>query len=267
MASLREGLGLEGGGVVSLVGAGGKTSLMFGLARELAGRGEPVLTTTTTKIMVPTLDQSPHLILSGSSDEIVGRAREILRDASHISAASGLIPAQDKLAGLAPEVIDQLWKARVCRWILVEADGAAKRPLKAPAAHEPVIPSCSRAVIGVIGLDVVGRPLGETWVLRPELYAGITHLVLGDQVTEGSIASLIVHPEGLMKGCPPHAERIVFLNKANDAGRLRSGRRIMGLLRTSPYTGLKRVVIGKVLYDPPVLESFELGTKPHWSGL
>ncbi|MCK7504559.1 MAG: hypothetical protein MZV70_11045 [Desulfobacterales bacterium] len=44
---------LHGGGVVSLVGAGGKTSLMYRLARELAGTGQAVLTTTTTRIYPP----------------------------------------------------------------------------------------------------------------------------------------------------------------------------------------------------------------------
>ena len=50
MTSLRHSLNLNGGGVISIVGAGGKTALMFRMARELAGGGDRVLTTTTTKI-------------------------------------------------------------------------------------------------------------------------------------------------------------------------------------------------------------------------
>ena len=57
MTSLGQALMLGDGGVISLVGAGGKTSLMFKLAHELSKTGEPVLTTTTTKIFEPGPDQ------------------------------------------------------------------------------------------------------------------------------------------------------------------------------------------------------------------
>ena len=52
------------GGVISLVGAGGKTTLMFRLARELADTGERVLTTTTTRILRPTKEQSASVVVS-----------------------------------------------------------------------------------------------------------------------------------------------------------------------------------------------------------
>ncbi|MGD8444111.1 MAG: hypothetical protein PVI94_11495, partial [Desulfobacterales bacterium] len=78
MVSLREGLMLEGGGVVSLVGGGGKTTLMFKLARELSMTGESVLTTTTTKIFEPSLDQAGGVILSDSVTNILDRAGEML---------------------------------------------------------------------------------------------------------------------------------------------------------------------------------------------
>ena len=58
MTSLRQALLLGEGGVISLVGAGGKTSLMFRLAHELSLTGDSVLTTTTTKIYVPEPVQS-----------------------------------------------------------------------------------------------------------------------------------------------------------------------------------------------------------------
>ena len=67
MVSLRDALMLGEGGVISLVGAGGKTSLMFRLAHELEKAGERVLTTTTTKIYEPSADQSAGLIVSTST--------------------------------------------------------------------------------------------------------------------------------------------------------------------------------------------------------
>ncbi|MGE5258702.1 MAG: hypothetical protein ACM3KE_18665, partial [Hyphomicrobiales bacterium] len=97
---LRDALLLENGGVVSLVGAGGKTSLMFRLARELSRSGEKVLTTTTTRIFAPTAEQSAACVLAGTADEIVKRAAPLLDKFRHVTAGGGLISGQGKISGL-----------------------------------------------------------------------------------------------------------------------------------------------------------------------
>ena len=74
MPSLIEALKPLERGVVSLVGAGGKSSLMYKLARELSDAGKSVLTTTTTKIFVPSKAQCEHVVLSDSSMEIIQKA-------------------------------------------------------------------------------------------------------------------------------------------------------------------------------------------------
>jgi probable selenium-dependent hydroxylase accessory protein YqeC len=51
--------------MISLVGAGGKTSLMFALAKDLQHRKKKVITTTTTKIFQPGPEESPKVILGG----------------------------------------------------------------------------------------------------------------------------------------------------------------------------------------------------------
>ena len=69
---------LADGGVVSLVGAGGKTSLMFRLARELTKAGGTVLTTTTTKIFEPTPDQAARVILAESASGLLTQAQAFM---------------------------------------------------------------------------------------------------------------------------------------------------------------------------------------------
>ncbi|MCP4695036.1 MAG: putative selenium-dependent hydroxylase accessory protein YqeC [Desulfobacterales bacterium] len=211
MTTIRDALKLEGGGVVGIVGAGGKTSLMFRLAHELSRDGETVLTTTTTRILAPTKEQSPAVILSTSPEDLLEKAKSRLKQTPHLTAAAKKIHDQrNKLMGFPPEIIDALMASGVFKWILVEADGAARKPLKAPAPHEPVIPRCAAWLVGVIGLNSVGKPLSEEWVFRPGLYAGITGLNLGEPVTEASIAASLVHDQGIMKGCPAGAARIAF---------------------------------------------------------
>ena len=172
MTSLRQALMLEGQGVVSQVGAGGKTSLMFKLAHEIAETGEPVLTTTTTKILVPEPKQSSCLIVSDSVETIVNQASDFHKNRKlHVTAATSQLPGENKLIGLTPETIDVLSEKKIFRWILVEADGAAGRPLKVPANHEPVIPQSTKLVIGLVGLSGVGKHLTADWVHRLERFS------------------------------------------------------------------------------------------------
>jgi len=253
--SLREALGLEGGGIVSLVGAGGKTSLMFRIARELTGAGDSVLTTTTTKIMWPAQTESKHVILADSIEEVLSRARKLLMETRHISAVSHQIPPHpEKVKGFPPQAINALWKTGMFRWILVEADGANRRPLKAPARHEPVIPDCSGWVIGLMGLIGVGKALDEKWVFRPELFAKLTGLKVGEPVTEEAAAVSLKRKDGIMKGTPHKAYKVIFLNMADQPGALKTGRRIAKLLEQEKETRFSRIVIGKALHDEPVSE-------------
>jgi probable selenium-dependent hydroxylase accessory protein YqeC len=250
-----EGLALNRRGVVSFSGAGGKTSLMFRLARELSKVGGPVLTTTTTKIWMPTLDQSPGVIFSVSSKELLSKARDIFQVHRHFSAGAGQVSSNKKVLGFSPDFVDELWYSGMFRWILVEADGADGRSIKVPGPDEPVIPACSNMVIGVVGLDAIGKPLDNRSVFRPRLFSTITGLVMGEPLTESVTAAAILHKEGIMKGAPTHADRLLFLNKADQPGALESARRISTyLFKRAEKIGLKRVIIGHAEHEPPVVE-------------
>ena len=83
---------------------------------------------------------------------------------------------------------------------LIEADGARRLPLKAPATHEPVIPEGASLVVAVAGIDGAGRPVSE--VHRPELYARLVDKPLDAAVTPEDIAFVLCHLEGQKKGVP-----------------------------------------------------------------
>jgi len=258
MASLREGLMLERGGVVSLVGAGGKTSLMFNLARELSMADESVLTTTTTKIFEPSRNQSPCVILSGSFKDILGQSEKLLPIHRHLTAAAGKRPYPGKLVGFRPEIIKEFWDSGLFRWIIVEADGAAGRPIKVPAAHEPVIPSCTKRLVGIAGLNGVGQPLTDRLVFRHKRFAELTGIDPGADISEAAVADVFGHEEGIFKGAAAEVVRIAFLNQADVEKNLTAGRRIARILSKKKNTGLKRVVIGQAMLEPPVLEIYDL---------
>jgi probable selenium-dependent hydroxylase accessory protein YqeC len=258
MTELRNALMLGDGGVVSLVGAGGKTSLMFRLARELSRAGDSVLTTTTTKIRFPTPEQSNRVIVSASTERVIREAGRILETDRHVTAAADRIPDQRKLTGFAPELIQVIWQSGLFRWIVVEADGAAGRPLKYPAPHEPVVAGCTTHAVAVAGLAAVGRPLTEQWVFRPREYGQATGLAPGDLVTEASVAKAITHASGLFKGSPVQARRFVFLNLVHVRDGAAVGYRVVAALKGMKASGLERVVLGMPLERKAVLTSYNL---------
>jgi probable selenium-dependent hydroxylase accessory protein YqeC len=52
----------------------------------------------------------------------------------------------------------------------IEADGSRGHPLKAHAAHEPLIPKQAERILYVVGADGIGKKVIEA-AHRPELYA------------------------------------------------------------------------------------------------
>ena len=238
------------------MGAGGKTSLMFRLAHELSRQGGPVLSTTTTKIYMPNRKQSPIVMISESARTLAMEAGRILKRTPHISAGTRLIHFQNKLKGFPPESIDAICQSGVFRWIIVEADGAAGKSLKAPASHEPVIPECTKWGVGVVGLEAIGKPLTERWVFRPRLVSKITGLAQGASITESTIADTFMHANGIMKGFPVQTKRFVFLNQADTEERLAAGRRIAKMIMSQTAAGLAGVLIGQTLHEPFVKEYY-----------
>ncbi len=247
-------------GVISLVGAGGKTTLMFRLAGEFARAGETVLTTTTTKIFFPLPRQSRHVIISENLTEIVEQAHALLHQSHHVTAASGYLPdyhkknGARKLVGFQPAMIQRLWETGLFRHILVEADGAAQRPLKAPASHEPVFPPQTQKVLALVGLKAVGKPLNEKWVFRPEIYSQLSGLPTcsycpGTPVTPESVVTVLLHPKGILQGCPADIPCDLFLNQADDKHACDAGRKIVSLLSKRNNNRFDQVWIGSLKFQ------------------
>ena len=257
MTLLRDALKLSGGGIISLVGAGGKTCLMGALADELSLAGHSVLITTTTRIARPDDDKAQALFVEENLQRLICRCRGAVKTHPIVTAVAGYHKTTDKLAGYPPEAIEAVWKSGLFKWIVVEADGAARKPIKAPAAHEPVIPPGSRWVIGLIGLLGIGKPFTDQWVFRPEHFQRITGLREGDTVSASAIASILSDPRGILKGALAEARKMAFLNQADAAEQISDARRVVSYLEADPL-GLERVVIGRLKPVPQVIDCIDL---------
>lgn len=237
--------------VVALVGGGGKSTLMFCLAEELRAADQRVVTTMTTKIFVSQMDRAPvRLILEGEG-ALLAQLPGALADHGHVLIAGGTIVEQDKVQGVSTRLLDRVAAHPAVDVLLVEADGARRLPFKAPAAHEPVIPSSTTVMVPMVGMDVLGQLLGDAHVHRPHLVAALTGAALGDLVTPEMIAAVLGHRGGGAKGLPSGARLVPFLNKVTDACLL-AARQIARLLLTQPH--VDSVIIGSAADSDPVRE-------------
>lgn len=221
-----EALGLEGKGIISFVGAGGKTSLCFRLGHELAAQGKLVLVTTTTKMMEPSKNQAQVRIFSKDLRQVVREAVWLKGKGRVVFAAHSFSHEEGKVLGFEPEAFHSILEDGPFDWILIEADGSRGLPIKAPNEREPVVPEGSGWVVGVIGLDSIGKPLGPQWAFRWELLGQVAGVYPGRPITEESIGNLALHPKGLFKGCPGEAKRTLFLNKVDIEGAFEGAMRV-----------------------------------------
>ena len=226
-------LQLKTRGVISLIGAGGKTSLMFRLAKEVAGSGKTVLTTTTTKIFMPDPDQSPVTIIEAIVDELIKKLKSYLNHYHHFSAGRERDAATGKLNGFSLDTINDLWQANLFDWIIVEADGAKRKSLKATGSHEPVVPRATSHLILVTGLDAVGKSLDDKHVHRAGVFSDNTGLGLGKPIDEHAIATSIGIEVKKATALRQPTFNTIFLNKADTPDKIASGRKIAGLLQTN----------------------------------
>lgn len=234
--------------VISVVGGGGKTSTIKRLAKELNSLNREVIVTTTTRLAASeglsfqyklfTHDLSENKWLKDG--ELPGC--ELLLIGSEIEAG--------KLKGIRPEEVDLVHRLGPQKHVLVEADGAAKKPFKAPASYEPVVPTSSQMVIVMVGAWALGVPVLPEYVHRPQLIAQWAGIGLGDLLTAEVAAKVIMHPESYPKSLPVGAEMAVLINGV-DAGNLPDARLLGKLLQKE---GVEKVLLTNVREEPPVSE-------------
>ncbi len=249
---LSKALEVNRGDVVSLVGAGGKTTAMFRLAGELTSNGWKVITTTTT--MIWRHQASEHTILEPEGAILLEKARAALKKHSHITLVSGLSEVEGKLVGVEPSLVDGLAALMEVDAVIVEADGAKGRSLKAPAAHEPGIPSSTTILIPMAAIDALGQPLDEKTAHRPELVARLANLGQSEVITPEAVCCVLLHPEGGMKGAPARARIAPLINKVTAAS-LQPARDIARLLLEE--VRVSRVLLGSVMEEDPIIETWE----------
>lgn len=210
-------------GVTSVIGSGGKSTLLARLAEELRAKGATVALATTTHFM-----PFPGVARVAGHDVDEVRAALAAGGVACVAAPAG--GAAGAAGKLGPAALAPVELARLADYVLVEADGSKRLPLKAHAAWEPVVPEGSTQSVLVVGASGFGRPVHEA-IHRPERFCELAGCSPEDDATPEAVAA-VIRAEGL-------ASRVV-VNQCEGEGALACARRLEALLDVPVAAGSLR---------------------------
>lgn len=243
-------LPLKGPTVVTIYGAGGKTSLLETLGRELSLQGRRVILTTTTRIFKP--ETYPCVI----GEDFLSVTEAL---AEHFPAHSPVVLGaklsdDQKLIGIDPAWPQSLLDQGICDDVIVEADGAARKPIKGYASYEPVLPPSSTVLIPVMGYDALGIPIDAEHVHRPEAFCVLTGARQGDRITMDHFLTAMAYMIRLGQEKCPHAVIVPVVNKVDLA---RDTQQIREVCQKFPLVeAVDRLLFTRLKEDPSVQFSF-----------
>lgn len=211
------GLEIGEGEILSIIGGGGKTTTLFLLGEELKRLNKRILITTTTAIYNPGKIYDYYFL---------GRLENFSPMRGSITIFGEKVE-RGKLKGISLQKLENIIHRDLFDFIIIEADGAKKRPIKAPAKYEPVVSEYTTKTIGIIGLDCLNKKIKDV-AHRPEIFTKITKSNYIDKIDEDTIVQLILDEKGLFKGA--YGECILLLNKACTDVDILKGRNIRDIL-------------------------------------
>ena len=211
------------GRYVSVVGAGGKTTLLYALAHEAAAQEKKCIVTTSTHIWQP-----KYLPVAEDLEEL----KKILSQSR--LAVFGQRRADGKLGP--PGTLDAAALLPLADFVWNEADGGRGLPCKVPAAHEPVIPADTDVVLGVAGLSALGRPLKDV-CFRPEQAESLLGRPAAAQVRGEDLAAILLSEAGTRRsvGSRPYA---AVLHQCDSPQRAQQAEQIRALLGAGGLTDI-----------------------------
>jgi molybdenum cofactor cytidylyltransferase len=249
-------LAVTRGDVVSLVGAGGKTTILIRVARALVAQGWRVVVTVTTHLGREQSKLIPHHLLQEGITGASPALESALDRWPMVLVTGPAVEGGQRWGGVSPEWVAEAAGLRAVDTVLVEADGARGLSLKAPAAYEPVIPPCTTLLVPVAAVDAIGRPVAEV-AHRPEGVERLAGLGSTDPVTAKAVAAVLSDPGGGLKGRPAGARVRAVINKVESPAELAAGREIAQRVLTAggpEARAIDAVVLGAAGTERPVRE-------------
>jgi len=195
-------LDISVGSMVSVVGCGGKTSIIEMLANE--NRDKKVLVSPATKIFPMHTDD---VVLCDTLESSIEHTPQ-----AGIQCLGVLNKRNEKLEALPKYALASL--ATLYDVVLMEADGSRGLPCKGWLKNEPVVQFFTTHTVGVVSLCALGKQASKESVHHLPEFLSLTGLTEGDIITEQAIEDMICAPFGMFKNSVGKSYLVV--NKVED---------------------------------------------------
>lgn len=236
---------------VSIMGAGGKSTLMNRLADELIVLGRTVVLSATTNYHRPKALQSEQILLIRDTPDWPDRLKTLAQRWNRLLALHHDL-GNDMVKGIDIAAVQIIQEQIPDAIVILKTDGARKRWFKAPNQAEPVIPPWSQLCITVVNCEILGQPLTGGLVHRPERVAELTGLRLGDPITPEAVGRVLTHPSAYTPKIPSGARRVIYISHVRSPEALAQASHIASCIEPA---GIHDVVAGdtpsSIFYDIP----------------
>lgn len=245
--------------ITTIVGSGGKTTLMMSLAKELRQQSK-VLVTTTTKIYVPFKEQYDYLILGEDLKSLILKGENISFKTNNqlkikskcdynrennngIYVYGREINKDNKLTSMEEENLDEI--ARNFDYVFIEADGSKEKPLKGWREDEPPVNKYTTHTIGVVDGMSLGLEIIDKNIHRIDKFLGKHE----GKIDEEDFLKIIFSSGGLFNHSV--GQKILFINKVdNDEIQLSISKLISEIIKENTKKKLlNKIIMGSLIYN------------------
>ena len=244
--------------IITIVGAGGKTSLMFS-ASSLLRKNYKVLVTTTTNIYVPEEKFYDEMImLSDGKYNKISKENENCNNKKYdnekyhdiaknnkngVYVIGNYIVNNSKVKGLTFEQLDKI--TPYFDIVIIEGDGSKEKCLKGWNDTEPVIYPKTTKTIGVVDIASIGMDINEDNIHRLDRFLDIINDKTSDKVKVEHLKNVVLSKSGLFK--MSIGKKILFVNKVENIENKEHTLQLIKHIKNENTSYIDKFIYGSIL--------------------
>lgn len=226
--------------IITIIGAGGKTSLMFS-ASSLLRNDYKVLVTTTTHIYIPDNNLYDKIIMLTHFEN--KNYHSILQNNKNgVYVIGSHIVNNSKIKGLTFDMLDKI--TPYFDIVIIEGDGSKEKSLKGWNDNEPVIYPKSTKTIGVVDISSIEIDINEENIHRVDKFLDIINDYSNNKVNIEHLEKLILNENGLFKFYK--GEKILFINKVEDINKRKNALNIIKDIKNKNQSYIDKFIYGSI---------------------
>src|SRR5699024_7111097 len=226
--------------IITIIGAGGKTSLMFS-ASSLLRNDYKVLVTTTYHIYIQDNNLYDKIImLTHFENENYNNILQNNKNGVYVIGSH--IVNNSKIKGLTFDMLDKI--TPYFDVVIIEGDGSKEKSLKGWNDNEPVIYPKTTKTIGIVDISSIGIDINEENIHRVDKFLEIINDYSNNKVNIEHLEKLILNEKGLFKFSK--GEKILFINKVEDINKRKNALNIIKDIKNENQSYIDKFIYGSI---------------------